>query len=244
MKVIRRRNHKKLNEGFSFYDDLQWMPNGETAYENNFRDFCRKHGMMIKNKKLYKLCENLYDIIRYHIGVKQDERLIRAQLPAMHRSDASTASEAFYGIKTFIYNRLNSTEHYSEIPTQNEINRLKSDLFTLARRPVGNYNFNRIAQYCEELLDDYCLMQDETITEAWDPEDEFADECVEEYKEAIEELKSLTSTYKYLLDKKVIDLDDMAEMVNIVNEMSDNLYNKVTHKYYTVKNNVKSLYNY
>lgn len=237
MKVIRRRNHKKLNEGFSFYDDLQWMPNGETAYENNFRDFCRKHGMMIKDKKLYKLCENLYDIIRYHIGIKQDERIRRVQIPEV-------VSEAIYGVKTFIYNRLNSTEHYSEIPTQNEIKRLKSDLFILARRPVGNYNFNRIAQYCEELLDDYCLMQDETITEAWDPEDEFADECIKEYKEAIENLKSLASTYTYLLDKKVIDLDDMAEMVEIVNDMSANLYDRVTHKYYTVKDNVKSLYNY
>ena len=77
-----------------------------------------------------------------------------------------------------------------------------------------------------------------------DPEDEFADEYIKEYKEAIENLKSLASTYTYLLYKKVIDLDDMAEMVEIVNDMSANLYDRVTHKYYTVKDNVKSLYNY
>ena len=468
----------KLNEGFSFYDDKQWMPNGETAFENSFRDFYRKHDMNIMDKDLYKLCENLYDIIRYHCGIKQDERIRGVQISEKH-------SNAIYGIKTFIYNRLTSSEHYSEVPTQEELDRLKSDLFILGRGSVGRYNFANIAQHCEMLLDDYsskissslsskfmsgdkmkmlriaagmvggtlntkestenklvvditdrfigplvdelrkfgyepritpeienirgryngveytivfdkintmnedskydrlvdtmnraaeelstavmediywdflsnasdlnvcddieishiidlancdrfsylldeelvntfsikdiikkygrqscpdavdkwveenwedCLDKDtvdalydffdvggilgkrdlnggsweafrdfqiavsnnviskikatlnnKPVTEAWDPKDEYAGEIIQEYKEAIDNLESIVYDYKYLLKKKVINLDDMGEMIEIVNEASDNLYKKVTHKYYTVKDNVQSLYNH
>ena len=44
-----------IREGFSYYDKTQWLPE-KNFFENNFRVFCRKHNIVISDKKLYDLC--------------------------------------------------------------------------------------------------------------------------------------------------------------------------------------------
>lgn len=102
-------------------------------FDNNFRVFCRKHDIIIENKQLYDLCELLYDgILKYSFDALQE---LKGENIEEH------LSIAIYDIRTFIYNRDKTSEHYSEYPSKKELDRLRGALNKINFCAFGKYNF-------------------------------------------------------------------------------------------------------
>lgn len=141
-----------------FYDCDAWTPANEPL-ANNFDEF-RRHYMIPNNNKYFlKLCNSLYSIIKHEkdlirINKEEDGR----NTPVLH---------AIEGLKTFIYNRVEGTEHYSDVPRKSELVRLQTDLMELYTRYAGTgYDFRPIAKFAMGELDEYIEHIDD-INEAY-----------------------------------------------------------------------------
>lgn len=139
--IVRGSQH--FNEGFSYYDKTQWLPE-KNFFENNFRVFCRKHNIVIPDKKLYDLCELLYDgILKYSFDALQE----------LERKDIEGYfSQAFYDVRTFLYNRDATSEHYTEFPSGNDLYKLRKALRIIGCRSFGPYNFVYPSEKATEML--------------------------------------------------------------------------------------------
>ena len=142
---LAKLSYTRTNEGFSYYDNNEWMPEKD-FFDNSFKVFCRRHEVIISDKQIYDLCELLYNgILKYSFDLLQDLKT---------QDKGGYVSDAFYYIRTFIYNRTKDTEHYSEIPSANELYRLREALHTIGGRSYGNYNFGHVIARAIEMIDE------------------------------------------------------------------------------------------
>lgn len=134
-----------IHEGFSFYDEKQWLPE-KNFFDNNFRVFCRKHDIIIENKQLYDLCELLYDgILKYSFDALQELK---------GKDIEGYFSQAFYDVRNFLYNRDATSEHYTEFPSGDDLYKLRNALRIIGSRSFGPYNFVHPSRRATEMLNE------------------------------------------------------------------------------------------